>query len=425
MVYAPPRATTTAASLAPTRADERIDSLDILRGVALFGILLMNIESFVGPGLLGITGVDPTLQGADRAVDAVIYVLVQGKFYAIFSLLFGMGFALMQQRARAAGRMADAGFLPLYLRRLAALLVIGLAHALLLWSGDILVTYALVALPMALLLRDAPTGLLPWLAAGLLLLAPALMFGFGLLGWLSLQVPEAADAMRADLAQYAAQVQAMVAAERAAHGPSGGYLQQVAQRVDDFVFMLDGLIVLFWQVLGLFLLGAWYARSGAIGDPQSWPRFHAAMRWGALPLGAAAMWLSWRLAPTLAFDRMDLETGLAGALQLIAGPLMGLGYVSWMLRALPALRWAAPAGRMALTNYLMQSLVCTLVFYGYGLGRFEQLPRAWQPLFVLVVFLVQLAASRWWLARFRFGPMEWLWRGATYGRLPALRHPAG
>ena len=421
MVYAPPRATTTAASLAPTRADERIDSLDILRGVALFGILLMNIESFVGPGLLGITGVDPTLQGADRAVDAVIYVLVQGKFYAIFSLLFGMGFALMQQRAQAAGRMAEAAFLPLYLRRLAALLVIGLAHALLLWSGDILVTYALAALPMVLLLRDAPTRLLPWLAVPLLLLAPAIMFGFGLLGWLSLQVPEAADAMRADLAQYAAEVQAMVYAERAAHGPGGSYLQAVAQRADEVAFVFEGMVVLFWQVLGLFLLGAWCLRSGAIRDPQAWPRFHAALRWGALPLGAAAMWASYAILPTLPFDRLDLETGSATALQLIAGPLMGLGYVAWMLRALPALRWVAPAGRMALTNYLMQSLVCTLIFYGYGLGYFEQLPRAWQPLFVLALFLAQVALSHWWLARFRFGPMEWLWRGATYGRLPALR----
>lgn len=427
MVHTPPPLppVTRAASLAPTAAAERLDSLDILRGVALFGILLMNIEGFAGPLITSVTGVDPALQGADRAVDTLIYLLVQGKFYVIFSLLFGMGFALMQQRAQAAGPMAEAAFLPLYLRRSATLLAMGLAHAFLIWSGDILVTYALVALAMVLLLRELPTGGLPWLAAALLALAPAILFGFGLLGWLSMQVPEAAGAMRAELAQQAAEVQALLAGERAAYGPGGSYPEAVVQRARDLGFVFFNLIVLFWQVLGLFLLGAWYMRSGAIRDPQAWPRFHAAMRWGALPLGAAAMWLSYRILPTLPFDRLDLEMGTASALQLVAGPLMGLGYLSWMLRVLPALRWAAPAGRMALTHYLMQSLVCTLIFYGYGLGYFERLPRAWQPLFVLALFLAQVAFSHWWLARFRFGPMEWLWRGATYGRLPALRHTAG
>jgi len=414
-----------ASSLTPVAPGDRIDSLDILRGIALFGILLMNIESFAGPMLIGVTGVDPALQGVDRAVDTAIYLLVQGKFYVIFSLLFGMGFALMHQRAQAAGRMAEAAFLPLYLRRLATLLAIGLAHALLVWSGDILVTYALVALPMALLLRDLPTRLLPWLAVALLAVAPAILFGLGLLGWLSLQMPEAAEPMRAELAKQAAEVQALIASERAAYGPGGGWPQAVAHRARELAFLSYNLIVVFWQVLGLFLLGAWCLRSGAIRDPQAWPRFHAAMRWGALPLGAAAMWVSYGILPTMPFDRMDLQTGTASALQIVAGPLMGLGYVSWMLRMLPALRWAAPAGRMALTNYLMQSVVCTLIFYGYGLGYFERLPRAWQPAFVLALFLAQVLVSHAWLARFRFGPMEWLWRGVTYGRLPALRRSRG
>jgi uncharacterized protein len=100
---------------------------------------------------------------------------------------------------------------------------------------------------------------------------------------------------------------------------------------------------------------------------------------------------------------------------------MSLGYLAWMLRLLPVLRWAAPAGRMALTNYLGQSLVCSLVFYGYGLGYFEQMPRAWQVAFALGLFTVQVLLSRLWLTRFRFGPMEWLWRAATYGRWPSLR----
>ncbi len=111
----------------------------------------------------------------------------------------------------------------------------------------------------------------------------------------------------------------------------------------------------------------------------------------------------------------------------IANLLMMLGYLSAIVLAmqLPAwagrLRWLAPAGRMALTNYLTQSVVCTLVFYGYGFGYFERLPRAWQPLFVLALFALQVMLSRWWLSRYRFGPMEWLWRWLTSARRPAMR----
>src|SRR5690606_3228321 len=111
--------------------------------------------------------------------------------------------------------------------------------------------------------------------------------------------------------------------------------------------------------------------------------------------------------------------------------LLCLAYLAWVRRGLespawaPRLAWLAPAGRMALSNYLLQSIVCTSVFYGYGFGYFEQLPRAWQPLFVLLLFALQVLWSRWWLSRFRFGPMEWLWRALTYLQLPPLRRLAG
>jgi uncharacterized protein len=141
------------------------------------------------------------------------------------------------------------------------------------------------------------------------------------------------------------------------------------------------------------------------------------------------MLLAFWMMPTAAFDRLDATSGAATAIGMLAGLGMCLGYVAWILRGLAspfaaALRWVAPAGRMALTNYLGQSIVCTLIFYGYGLGWFEQLPRAWQVPFVLALFAVQVLCSRWWLARFRFGPMEWLWRAATYGQLPAMRRRA-
>ena len=124
---------------------------------------------------------------------------------------------------------------------------------------------------------------------------------------------------------------------------------------------------------------------------------------------------------------MSIASAAAQAAAQVANLLLMLAYLSAIVLAMqqPAwarrLRWLAPAGRMALTNYLLQSVVCTLVFYGYGLGYFERLPRAWQPLFVLALFALQVVFSHWWLARYRLGPMEWLWRWMTYGSRPAMR----
>jgi uncharacterized protein len=137
------------------------------------------------------------------------------------------------------------------------------------------------------------------------------------------------------------------------------------------------------------------------------------------------------LEPTMDFATFNLRVSTAFTLQMLANLLMCLGYVAWVMRALASapwqrpFAWLAPAGRMALTNYLMQSLVCTWIFYGYGLGHFEQLPRAWQPVFAVVLFGLQVALSRLWLSRFRFGPVEWLWRSLTYAELQPLRLRAG
>lgn len=145
-------------SLQPVASGERIAVLDVLRGAALLGILLMNIEAFSGPLDLAFTGIDVRWQGIDYWADAFVYVFVQGKFFTLFSLLFGAGFAVMAQRAEAAGR----DFTLFYLRRSAGLLLIGLCHALLVWSGDILVMYALVSLPLLACREARAAGCRGW-----------------------------------------------------------------------------------------------------------------------------------------------------------------------------------------------------------------------------------------------------------------------
>ena len=395
-----------AATFQPVAPNERIATLDVLRGLALLGILLMNMEAFNAPLELSFTGIDPHWHGPDRWADAFVYVFVQGKFFTLFSLLFGAGFAVMAQRAEVAGR----DFTRFYLRRSVGLLGIGLAHALLLWSGDILVAYALLSF-MLLAFREAPRSWLPALGLVVYLAAPTLML---VLGALMSVLLDAALATQADAAQAA------IEAQRQAYG-HGSYAQAVLQRLHDFGASLGALLLVGPQVLGMFLIGAWFARSGAIARPGEFPRLFAALRWGVLPLGLAVMVDSAGWTPHVAPGRFDLRVAGVYALNALAGLLMCMGYLAWGVRWSHRLQWLAPAGRMALSNYLLQSLVCTLLFYGYGLGMFEQMGRLWQLLFAVALFAVQVAASHAWLRRFRFGPVEWLWRAITYAQLPPLR----
>ncbi|MFC0677383.1 DUF418 domain-containing protein [Lysobacter korlensis] len=405
----------------PVATSERIGAMDVLRGFALLGILLMNIEAMVGPLNAAMTGVDPSLRGVDRWVDTAIYVLVQGKFYTLFSLLFGMGFAVMMRRADAAGRP----FVKVYLRRTLGLLAIGLVHMLAIWSGDILTVYAVLSLALLWGFRNKATAKLPRWALGMYLIPVVLMLLLGALVSLSQLDPKGATEAAKQQAAQLAETARMINAQRAAYG-GGDYLAAVAQRWDDMVSVLTFVVIFGWQVLAMFVLGLWFVRSGAIERPGEFPRLYSRLRFIALPVGLALMLASVALEPTLD-GRMDIRVGAAAALAWVASLLMCLGYFAWVMHGLKSPPWAsrlaifAPAGRMALTNYLMQSVIGTLVFYGYGLGWFEQLPRAWQVPFVLVLFGLQVLWSHWWLARFRYGPAEWLWRAFTYGGRPPLR----
>jgi len=395
----------------------RIEIMDVLRGWALLGILLMNIEAFAGPMRIALVGLDPSMSGLDRWVDAAVAILVQGKFFLLFSLLFGMGFAVMMDRARS----ADRPFVAAYLRRILALLAIGLVHLLVIWSGDILTLYALLGLVLLVVFRRVPTRFLPWLALAAhavtwkLSVAPA--FEPAAAG-----LPGAAEAL-------ASHVQAGIAAERLALG-AGSFADAVAHRISEAPMMLRLGAAAGGQIIGMFLLGMWCVRSGAMVEPLRHRRLYAGLRWIALPVGLAMALLSFRWMPTQTFGLMTPLHGAATLLSMIGALLISLGYLAWLQRGLdtaaaPILRLVAPAGRMALTHYLLQSLVCTFVFCGYGLGYFERLPRAWQVPFAIALFAVQVGLSHAWLARYRLGPAEWLWRAVTDLRWPQVRHAVG
>lgn len=397
-------------ALQPLNTADRITVMDILRGAALFGILLMNIEAFTGPLDLSFTGVDPHWHGIDYLADALVYVLVQGKFFLLFSLLFGAGFAVMAQRAQGAGR----DFTPIYLRRSVALLLIGACHALLVWSGDILLVYALLSF-LLLGTRRWPVSMLPAMGALVYAFAVGLSLLFALLVWAAARGGsplDSAGSMRA--------AQEVIETQRLAYG-QGSWAQANVQRLADLRHMVGGILITGPEIFGMFLIGAWFGRSGALADPARFASLYARLRWIAMPVGVVLMLASAAWHPYLAPGEFTVRTGLSYAMAAVASLLMALGYLGWIVQARHALGWLAAPGRMALTHYLLQSLLCTWLFFGYGLGFFEQLPRAWQLVFAVALFALQVGISHLWLARFRYGPMEWLWRAMTYLRWPPLR----
>ena len=388
--------------------------MDVLRGLALLGILLMNLEGFAGPPALMGTGIDPQLRGLDRWADAAIYVLVQGKFIALFSLLFGAGFAVMAGRAEREGWSLRA----VWGRRCAGLLLIGLLHALLVWSGDILVTYALCGL-LLLGFGEVLGRILAWIGVGIFLV-PA---GVSLLAGLGASALAASPGWQQALQAQAAQAAATAQAQIQAYG-HGDFMAATSQRLLDLGDRLAMLPMTGAQVFGLFLVGAWLGP--VLTRPAAHARALAWMRLGALPVGLALMLGSVAVAPWIDPARADLRICLAASMAAAASLPLCLGYVSWTMRWLASSHgdgiasWLAAAGRLALSNYLLQSLVCTWVFYASGLGAFG-LGRSWQVMVGFALFGVQLLLSACWQRAGRLGPAEWLLRTLTYARLPARR----
>lgn len=411
------------AALGPTREGERIEILDVLRGFALFGILLVNMLAFNQVMMAAAVISLPEENVIDRIATWLIRWLAEGKFYSLFSLLFGLGFTLQMMRAEAKGRR----FVPVYLRRSLVLLVIGLLHAVFIWVGDILAIYAVLGVVLLLFRKMRPRGLLIW-AVALLSLTTLLLIAGTLLLDMGRQDPAAAARIDAMFADQRATILQEVERASAIYA-TGSYAEITAQRAPEFVEMWLTSIFIFPSIFAMFLIGAYFAKRGILSDLEG---HRGLLRrlclWGlglGLPLNAvyATLFMSQGLS------RMEPSWPLVAAIgsQAAGAPLLALGYASglallWMQPIWqPRLRLLAPPGRMALTNYLLQSLIATLIFYGYGLGLFGRLGSAVGIVITLLIYAFNVALSHWWLRRYRFGPVEWLWRTLTYGQPQPMR----
>ena len=403
---------------APVAETARIDSIDVLRGFALLGILVMNIQAFAMPQAAYF---NPTaygdLEGANLWVWLTGRMFFDQKFMTLFSMLFGAGIVLMAGRAEARG--APAGCT---IGEMGWLLVIGLLHAHLLWYGDILFTYAVCGM-VVYPLRHLSPGRLVALGTTLLAIgsAPSVGAGMSLPYW-----PE--EALSALTNEAWRPTPEVIAAELAVY--RGGWLAQMPSRSGDALALQTVLLIFWglWRAGGLMLIGMALFKGDVFGARRS-TRFYAGLIAAAVAVGLPLQ----AYGLSLDFARGWPVWSFFIGMQFNYWPsiAVSLGYVGLVMlvcrnAALHRLtRPFAAVGQTALTNYLLQTVLCTLVFYGHGLGWFGSVDRVGQIGVVAAVWAVQLVASPLWLRRFRFGPAEWAWRSLTYGaRQPLRRAPA-
>lgn len=423
----------------PTIESSRIESLDVFRGFALLGILLLNI---IGFGLLSPSYSNPGFDLANSGSASLfawagIELFAEGAMRGLFSILFGAGILLF-----TTGDNARSGWT--HYRRTFWLLIIGLFDAfVLLWNGDILVTYALAGALLYLARHQSVKALITYAAILLLLMSMLhLVTGFALSYSYQAYEDVAAADVKGELATVTEEQKELamgwqdfvadfelsdeqIEAELIARNESyaSAFSWNAKKTVEVYVFVLP--IYLFWDALAMMLLGMVLYKTGVLQAQRSrsfYLKLMLAGFAGGLMINGYEVAQVYRdnfsifssfaqMQPTYHFGRLGMAFGYIG--------LLGLICKSGALQAL-TLRLAA-VGRMALTNYLMHSLICAILFTGLGFGLVGQFTRAELYGIVIGIWLLQLGLSPFWLRHYRFGPVEWLWRALTYGKLPKFR----
>lgn len=397
-------------NLSPVKPSERYVILDALRGFALIGIILANYPEFslytFQPD--AVAAAMPTA-GVDRAVKFLQYVFVDGKFYTLFSLLFGIGFSIIISHAQANG---VAGF-RLFYRRMAVLMLIGFVHLMFIWSGDILMLYALMGMALPLFRHASDRSLLRW--AAFFLLLPVVVDVCTELSGVSLSAP----AVRA---QWHYCRMYGITEEN-----FGYWLRDADTYKEVFQFLVQGALVRvqefvdgnrYFKVMGLFITGFYIGRRKLYADLAAHRRLLCRVSlFGfaiGLPLSAVYAWSAVNGHPF----------GQAGhsVLYLVSVYPLGFAYMAGLcllfLKSKDGAlwRWLAAPGRMALTNYIGQSVIGMFLFYGTGFGLGASVGLSTTEAIALCVFLFQMLFSRLWLSVCQFGPLEWIWRMLNYGK---------
>lgn len=414
----------------PIAASERIKAIDVLRGFALLGILPVNMIAFAH---VGAAYQNPSVAGGYDGINYLVWLVThfifENKMVTIFSTLFGVGLFIQVSRAEARrGRVGSAR--GLYFRRVGWLLLFGLLHAYLFWFGDVLTYYAIIGMLVYWLRRLPPRWLI---SLGVLLLAIGSLVILGVAFFISAadtyvkSHPELVKEVR-EMKELHEQFNppAVKIEEEARQVREAGFFQLAMRRaVSTFQFQTMGmLIVVIWRFTGLMLIGIAMYKLGAFTLEWSNARY---WRWAIIGLGAG-------IAMTImAILKHHQVADFSDALRLMATwdyystLFFAAGYFA-IVMLMVKYRWLtglqdrlAAVGQLAFTNYLMQTLICTSIFHGWGFAQFGLWPRYAMFLLVLCIWALQLAISPIWLRHYRFGPGEWLWRSLTYLKWQPMR----
>ena len=403
---------------APTAPADRIVALDALRGFALLGILVINIWLFAMPS---IATYDPTsygdFTGANYVAWLISHVFFERKFVTLFTFMFGAGIVLFLQSKARKGQPGR----KLHFTRTFWLLVIGLGHAYLLWYGDILVLYALSGFIVIWVWQWKP---MRQLILGLVMFAiPSILYLLLGVGYFALDE----EGRREIESMLLDAVGAGFTPEQEIEIYQGGWTDQLAHRVPTvFEFHTLGfLFEAFWMLGGMMIIGMALYQWGIISNQRS-TRFYKRVLIGAGSVGLSlvliGVWLreeyAWEIIPVLT---IAIQFNYWGALLLALGYLAGIMLLCRWAREHLIVHALAAVGRTAFSNYLLQTIIATTIFYGHGLGLFGQLNRVELLGVVVLIWAIQIPLSVWWLSRFRFGPVEWVWRSLTYGQRQPLR----
>jgi uncharacterized protein len=402
----------------PIAASERILTLDVIRGFALLGIFIMNMPYFNTSFFAGADGTHLWPAWWDRTAETARDVLFSGKFNSMFSMLFAIGFTIQLGRLE---QREPGNAKTIYLRRIFWLFVFGVVHATVFWTGDVLHMYALFGLVL-LVLRRAPEKLLWTLFVACLVFPTAV------------GIYRVATTTPEQVQQFIATSQAWEASNNAAYG-GGSFVEAIREHTREMVFVytdpraLLSILGFYVQIFSTMLIGLMLGRSDFFRSSGAYLPVVRRVQWWTLAGGALTGAVFGYYIATVEDPSTPTPFGVLARVSYVVCRLCIMAfYVATIVRAVHNDAWRrrlgvmATAGRMPLTNYLMQTLIATFLFYGWGLGLWGTVGPAWDlVLAVGIFFLVQVPLSRLWLQRFAMGPMEYFWRVLTYGRAPLKR----
>ncbi len=422
----------------PVEAAARIDSIDVLRGFALLGILVINIYTFAlphvaikNPPLVG------GFTGLDFATWLVSHMIFYHKFMPIFSMLFGAGVVLLTSRLEEKGLEVRR----IYYRRIFWLVIFGLLHSHLLWVGDILYPYAICGV-IVYLFRKATVRRL--IIVGVIGICVSVgsnhmlgqLFNYMRSGAERVEIKlaegkdldkdderfvESWEGMRKNLMPTPEDIESVIETYR------GGYIGIIKDRTPQLIMVqtVGVIFLLIWRLGGFMLIGMALLKSGILSAARSM-RFYAWMALICYGVGLTVVGIGVAKNAGHGFDVIYVYK-YGGQYNIIGGTIVALAHISVIMMICKAgvlsrlTSRLAAIGRMAFSNYISHTVICSTIFYGYGFGLFNKFGRFQLMGFVLAIWIVQIVVSPLWLERFRFGPLEWLWRSLTYGKRQPFR----